>query len=131
LDGFECFRISDVKNLKPDPFAAFAEAALKKRGLRRPNKPSISVASIDSLLLSAARSFPLVTIHAESSDPDVCRIGRVVEVNRGRVSMLEINPDAKWDETPTRHRLNGITRVNFGGDYEDALQLVGGKPNPR
>jgi hypothetical protein len=52
----------------------------------------------------------------------------VLGVNRGRVSMLEICPDAMWDETPSEHRLNEITGVNFGGDYEDALHLVGGRP---
>jgi len=131
FDGFECFRIRDVKNLEPDPYAAFAEAALKKRGLRRPKKPSVSVASVDRLLLSAARTFPLVTIHTEAKDPDVCWIGRVLNINRGRVSMLEIGPDAMWDKTPSEHRLNEITRVNFGGDYEDALNLVSSKPGRR
>jgi hypothetical protein len=131
FNGFQCFRASDVKNLEPDPYAAFAEAALKKRGLRRPKKPSVSVASVDRLLLSAARAFPLVTIHTESIDPDVCWIGRVLGINRSRVSMLEINPDATWDEAPTEHRLNEITRVDFGGDYEDALHLVGSKPGRR
>jgi hypothetical protein len=131
FDGFECFRISDVKSLKPDPYAAFAEAALKKRGQCRPKKPLISLASIDTLLLSAAQAFPLVTIHAESSDPDVCRIGRVLGVNRDRVSMLEINPDATWDVVPIEYRLKEITRVNFGGDYEDALYLVGGRSDRR
>jgi hypothetical protein len=129
FDGFECFRVNDVKNLEPDPYAAFAEAALKKRRLRRPKKPRVSVDSVERLLLSAGRAFPLVTIHRESIDPDVCWIGRVLGVNRGRVSMLEINPDATWDKTPTEYRLNGITRVNFGGDYEKALHLVGGRPD--
>jgi hypothetical protein len=129
FNGFECFRITDVKNLEPDPYAAFAEAALKKRGLSRPKKPRVSVASVDSLLVSAARAFPLVTIERESIDPNVCWIGRVLGVKRGRVSILEIGAGAKWDKTPTEYRLNEITRVNFGGDYEDALYLVGGEPD--
>jgi hypothetical protein len=44
------------------------------------------------------------------------------------MSLLEINPDATWDDTPSEYRLSEITRVNFGGDYEDALYLVGGSP---
>jgi hypothetical protein len=32
FDGFECFRINDVKDLRPDPHALFAEAAVKKSG---------------------------------------------------------------------------------------------------
>ena len=39
---------------------------------------------------------------------------------------LEINPDATWDEKPNEYKLSEITRVDFGGDYEKALYLVGG-----
>jgi len=30
FDGFECFRVCDILNVSPDPYAAFAESALKK-----------------------------------------------------------------------------------------------------
>jgi len=128
LDGFSCFRIVDVKNLRPDPHAAFSEAALKKFGEPRPRRPKVSVASIEELLLSAGRLFPLLTIHREKSRSDVCWIGRIEEIARGQVSLLEIGPDAKWDCKPTSYKLSEITGVEFGGEYERALLLVGGKP---
>ena len=128
-NGFQCFRLADIRELQvPDPYAAFVEAALKKRGQRMPKKPRVAVASIDELLLSANRSYPLVTIHREKVDPDVCYIGRVVQVEDGHVSLLEINPDATWETQPKQYRLRDITRVDFGGAYEDALHLVGGHP---
>jgi hypothetical protein len=126
FDGFECFRIGDVRNMIPDPYACFAESALHKRRERMPKKPRISVAGIGELLLSASRLFPLVTIQREDIDPDVCWIGRVLSVEQGRVSLLEINPDAKWEKMPADYRLSEITRVSFGADYENALYLVGG-----
>src|SRR6478752_4926272 len=47
FDGFQCFRLSDVRELQvPHPYAAFAQAALKKRGERLPKKPRVSVASV-------------------------------------------------------------------------------------
>jgi hypothetical protein len=128
FDGFECFRIKDVNKVKLDPYAKFVKAAMKRRGERRLKRPRVSVEGTKELLLSASRAFPLVAIHREQDDPDVCWIGRVLGVNRGRVSLLEINPDATWDDTPTEHRLSEITCVNFGGDYENALYLVGGDP---
>ena len=128
FDGFECFRVNDVRNVRPDPYATFVETALLKRAERMPRKPRVSVASIKDLLLSANLAFPLVTIHREHVDPDVCSIGRVVGINRGRVSLLEINPDATWDTKANEHPLSEITRVSFGGDYEDALAVVGGNP---
>jgi len=35
---------------------------------------------------------------------------------------------AIWDERPARIPLREITRVDFGGGYEDALHIVGGSP---
>jgi hypothetical protein len=78
--------------------------------------------------VSAGGLFPLVTVHREVMDPDVCWIGRILGVDRGSVSLLEITPDATWEEKPESFRLSEITRVNFGGDYETALHLVGGDP---
>ncbi len=128
FDGFECFRVVDVRDLRLDPHRAFAEIALRKRGEGAPKKPRVSVANIEELLISASREFPLVTIQREQVDPDVCWIGRVLSVERDRVSLLEITPDATWERKPESYRLSEITRVSFGADYETALHLVGGDP---
>lgn len=128
LDGFSCFRIADIRNLRPDPYAAFSEAALKKLGDPRPKKPKVSVASIEELLLSASRAFPLVTIHREKARPDVCWIGKIEAIHAAKVSLLEIGPDAAWDAKPTSCKLKEITAVEFGGEYEKALVLVDGSP---
>lgn len=131
FNGFQCFRLSDVRELQmPHTHAAFAEAALRKRAIRIPRKPRVSVASISDLLISASRAFPLVTIHRERVDPDTCHIGRVVRVRNGLASLLEINPDASWDDEPCEYRISDITRVDFGGEYEESLHLVGGAPPP-
>jgi len=124
--GFECLRIKDLESIEEDPYAAFAEAALKKRGLRRPRMPHLDMSSIRSVVESAGAAFPLVVIHREENDPDVCHIGQVVAVSRTQLALLEIGPDAKWDADATAYALREITRVSFGGDYENALFLVGG-----
>jgi hypothetical protein len=129
FDGFECFRVDDVRDLLPDSHSELAEAALRIRGRKTPAKPHISLSSIEDLLLTASREFPLVTIHREQVDAAMCSIGRVQGIDKGRVSLLEISPDAKWDDKPEIYRLNQVTRVGFGGDYEDALYLVGGEPD--
>jgi hypothetical protein len=130
LDGFECFRIRDISKLIPDPYADFAQAAMKKRGERISKKPRVSLKNVEELLLSANRAFPLVTIQRQKVDPDICWIGRVLGVDSGYVSLLEINPDASWDREPSQFRLSEITSVSFGADYEDALHLVGGNSPP-
>jgi hypothetical protein len=128
FDGFKCFRLSDVRELEmPYKYTAFTEGAIKKRGERLPTKPRVSLASLEELLLSASKAFGLVTIHRERVDPDVCWIGRVVGISKGRVNLIEIDPDAHWSKKPKTYRLSEITHVDFGGDYEKALQLVGGE----
>jgi len=129
LNGFQCFRLSDVRQLRvPDEYAAFHEAVLRKRGQRFPKKPPVSVSSLAELLLTAAQAFPLVTIHREKVDPSVCWIGRVTDVRNGRVTLREIGPDARWDDQLGTYRLSEITRVDFGADYEDGLNSVAGVP---
>jgi hypothetical protein len=127
-NGFQCYRLSDIRKLRvPDKYARFHEAVLKKRGIRFPKKPRVDVTCLAELLLTANRVFPLVTIHREKADPSACWIGRVVDLSRGRVTLLEIGPDACWDDELESYRLSEITRVDFGGDYENALQLIGGR----
>jgi hypothetical protein len=129
FNGFACLRIADVRRLQaPAKYAEFAEAALRKRGQYLAEKPNVDLSNVANLLRSANIGFPLITIHRERVDPDVCHIGRVSGIDRGTVSLLEIGPDAVWDRELCSYRLREITRVDFGGGYEEALDLVGGPP---
>jgi hypothetical protein len=104
------------------------EAALRKRRARRPKWPDIDVSTVGTLLTTANRFFPLVTTHEQIAFPDCCDIGRVVACDKTHVALLRITPEAVWCKEPTRIRLSKITRVDFGGDYEGSLHLVGGAP---
>jgi len=127
FDGFECFRIKDLLSIEADPYADFAEAALRKRGEKKPRKPKINLDSVEDLLVTAGKTFPLITIHMEKSRPDVCYIGRVHELGTRKVALQCITPHAQWESTASKFPLAKITRLNFGGDYEEALYLVGGE----
>lgn len=128
-DGFQCLKLKDVKRLQaPDPYADFAVAALRKRRQKIRKRPDIDISELPALLMSANRLFPLVTIHRELIKPDSCWIGRVINVTEKSVILQEIGPDASWEKRPSRFRLSEITRVEFGGGYEEALHLVGGPP---
>jgi hypothetical protein len=123
--------ISDVKRLKvPDPYEDFIVAALRKQKQSIESKPDIDLGSLPALLKSANRLFSLVTIHRERVKPGTCEIGKVINISETHLHFLEIGPDAVWDEKPTKIRLCDITRVDFGGGYEEALHLVGKNPKP-
>jgi hypothetical protein len=130
LNGFQCFRLADVREVQvPDEYTSFIEAALAKRKQRTPKKPPVKLDTLEELLLTANRAFPLITIHREKVDPDVCEIGRVTGVSKSHVSLIEIDAAAEWAKKSKEYRLSEITRVDFGGEYEDALHIVGGPPN--
>jgi hypothetical protein len=129
FNGFQCMRFSDVRGLQaPHQYADFVVAALRRRGQTIRRKPNVDLSNLSALLNSASRLFPLVTVHRERVDAETCKIGRVAGVTKSRLSLLEIGPDALWEEKPSELRLNEITRVDFGGGYEEALHLVGGRP---
>jgi hypothetical protein len=107
FNGFQCFRLSDVRRLKiPAPYAEFAQAALKKRRERIPRKPPVDLSSLPRLLQTANKAFPLVTIHREIVDRGACHIGRVVQIEKSTLRLLEIGPDARRDVEPEQYRLN-------------------------
>lgn len=129
FNGFQCLRLQDVRNLQvPAKQTAFVEAALKLRGQKRPRTPRVNVQTIQELLSTAGRLFPVITIHRELVAPDVCHIGKVVSVSESEVSLLEIDADARWEDEILTYRTKQITRIDFGGDYEQALVLVGNLP---
>ncbi len=129
-NGYACIRFTDVRALRiPNPYWQFHQAARRKLGEKFPRKPTIKLSSVPDILLSANRLFPLVAIHRENKVPDACWIGRVIGIDGSDVAFQEISPAAIWYKDPSTYRLNQITQIEFGGPYETALHLVGGKYN--
>jgi hypothetical protein len=125
FDGFRVFRIRDLSSVEvPAPHASFVETALRLRAALAPPSPPIDLADLPSLLTSASAAFPVITVHREIDDPDVCHIGVVQKIVDGTLTLKTINPDGLWDNEPVLFDLPEITRVDFGGLYEQALTLV-------
>jgi hypothetical protein len=123
LDGFCCLRYCDITELKaPAPHADFLQSALLERGIAKGDFPG-ELTSLPALLQSAGNAFHLLSIFYEIED-DMCYVGKLNDVTDTEVHVLEVSPDGRWDHTPTPHLLAGITRVDFGGAYEEALHLV-------
>ena len=127
-EGFEAFRVEDVENLRDAPNRGFVETALRVRGDPRPDAAGLNLETTEQLLLTAAARFPLISLHHEVLDPEVCWIGRLVRVGGGVVTLREVGPGAEWLEELYDYRLDDLTRIGFGQDYEDALYRVAGEP---
>jgi len=132
LDGLSILRLDDVTELEdPHEHADFVTTALRLRGETRRGEAVLDLSGWRSALqgLLASRSgdeAPIVALHEEDDDEAPCRIGAITEVGDERVRMVEIDPNADWSTQASEVRLSGITRIDFGGAYEDALRLVGG-----
>jgi hypothetical protein len=127
LDGYTALRTADLRSSKPwggkkNGFPGRALAYFEQS----PVLPDgIDLTTTKTLIETAAERWPMVTIHVEVDDPQVCFIGKPLAVTSRTLRLLEITPAAKWDSEPTGYRLRNITRIDFGGRYEEVLHAVG------
>lgn len=123
--GFEAFRRQDVGTLTaPSPRAAFLGKVLARRGSERPAPPELVLDDLGSLLDGLSWDFPLLTLHREIADPEARHHGAVVYYSDEVVGLREIDGDANWREAATEYPVGEITRVEFGGPYQEALALA-------
>ena len=125
--AFNVFRLSDITQLEsPAPHADFKAKVLRLRKERLSIAPKLDLSSWRTVVTSASRRFPLITLHTERRDADVCYIGRPTTLTARSGTFLSINPDGEWDDELAVAWAD-VTRVDFGGAYEEALALVGYK----
>ncbi|MFD0884234.1 hypothetical protein ACFQ08_06675 [Streptosporangium algeriense] len=131
LDGHSVVRLRDVEHATRSGWKAarVAHRVLRLRG-ERPQAPAgIDLDTTTGLIDTLTRVFPLMSVHIEEIDPDVCHIGRAHGVTRRKnLRLQEISPRASWENTCSRYRTSDITRFDVGDDYIDALHTVGGSP---
>lgn len=102
FDGFDCVSVKTITRVERDPWGRFPEAVFKKRGERVPARPPVKLESVDALISSAGKAYPLVVIERARVDPDVVLIGKVISVDDKQLSLLEIDPNAVWDREPRK-----------------------------
>lgn len=125
LDGFVCLRLEDVSHVdRPAPCWEFLKEALLLRKQRHKDDLTIDCESVSTLLRSIPKSVGLVSVHSETVDPDVCFIGRIVNVGEDKLILDTVSPDAEWHTESMGFQLSDITQIGFGGAYEEALFQV-------
>jgi len=129
LDGYAALRLGDIKRVErrggPDSFPL---RALRHFG-QFPSVPDgVDLDTIEGPLASLGTKYPLLIIHVEQLDPRICYVGKLVSTSKRSLRLFEINPDATWDEKPTKWALKEVRRVEAGSRYAEALHAVGGDP---
>lgn len=125
FDGMACMRYADVTSLEREEHAGFLERALEARGAVRASQAPVDLSSLQSIIETAARAFPVITLHVPSDENRYeCFIGKVIGLNADTVDFVHITRDAEWEEWLREIPFSEIIRVDFGGDYEEALFLA-------
>jgi hypothetical protein len=125
FDGMACMRYSDVTTFAPEPHTAYLERALEARGAVRASQAPVDLSSLPAIIESSAKAFPVITLHTPSEEMQYeCYIGKVIAMNTETVDFCHITRDAEWEEFLREIPFSEIIRVDFGGDYEEALFLA-------
>jgi hypothetical protein len=120
LIGYTALRLQDIEQVTRHAEKCDGFMVRATRKLRAVPQPRVSLSSARELLRTANRRFPALTIHPEKVDADVCFIGKPIGFSSTHVEFYEIDTSGHWHEID-RHALNSITRIDFGGGYENAL----------
>jgi len=131
IDGFEAQRIADLSQIERKfRGRAFFIRALRVKQAHLPSAVGLATHSTRALLESARRLFPLVGVYREPGTAGV-DIGRIVDLSPAGFRMRVLNPNAEFDDRVDRFKYADITRVIFGGEYENTLARVAAIPFPR
>jgi hypothetical protein len=124
LNGYQILFLEDISDfVHPAPFNDFQKKVLELREEEAQN-PEIELGDLSQILLDISEDFGLVTLHREELESDSCEIGRVVRADEVSFELEEIGSDARWFDETYEYDLYDITRIEFGGAYEEALLLV-------
>jgi hypothetical protein len=129
FDGWHLIRVKDIQAVSIDPNAdCFEIKALKARLLWPPSAPELTLDDVVSAVGSASAAAVIVSVFDEFDRPDVCWIGDVTFLDDSKLHLLEVDTRAGWARKPRAFDPADVTRVDFGGGYEEALSLVAGSP---
>ncbi len=124
VDGYCVIRQCDITACNVfDDSTCFTTRALRLKNVRLRKLKGVDIASWAAAIESAASQFPLLVLHREECRDDSCLVGHFKELNSSSVTFFSISPSATWDKT-TQVLLAQLTRLDFGGGYEDALWKV-------
>ncbi|HEX7761125.1 MAG TPA: hypothetical protein VF459_16585 [Caulobacteraceae bacterium] len=123
-NGFALLRRDTIEAIEQCDRSEFMKKALKLKGYEFQQPPPLELSGSRSILTSLMGRHILSTIYIEEIDPDVVYIGYAKVVGDVYFEISPLSPSAEAQSRNDRFRLSELTRIDFGGEYEKALQLV-------
>jgi len=132
LDGFTALRISDITAVKLKfRRRSFYVRSIQHKRLPLPGLPKLDLDSESEVLRSMQRLFSLIVVNREIVNTGASEIGRLTRISSRTVTMQLIDPSAHWIRGTETFRARDITRIGFGGGYEESLAGVAGLKDPK
>lgn len=126
FNGFSLLRLEDIDCISMwKERQEMVQYVLARRHLEIPAMhfpiadPEVKLPHILALVQN---TYPLVTIHREGIDDSVCYVGTIAALKKKSFVLNLLGTAAEWEGT-RKFRYSDVTRVDFGGKYEDALWL--------
>ncbi|MCB2153992.1 hypothetical protein KQI84_03845 [bacterium] len=123
-NGYSAELVSTLKSIKRARNGEFVRKALELRSQSWPHEDEVGRIKLTSkrgVIESALEFFPLVSVHPLRTAPDILFIGREPSFSDGEMDWREISIQGEMDDGLRWHRMKPITRIDFGGLYEQAL----------
>jgi hypothetical protein len=131
LNGYTLIRKKDITDYCiNDESQYFLFRAQQELGLYPKYSFNVDLNNIKSVCEEIHNFSPLITVFKEKSEDIAAYIGVITKITECTFSLYEIDSNAEWDK---EHILNfqKISKINWGGGYENALWQVGKKDIPK
>lgn len=127
LDGYEILRIRDIDRADTEfKHREFYLRALELKGEEVKYPRGVQTETLTRVIETAAERYGVVVISRERKFPDEVAIGRLRATLKTGIRIDWVTPSAELEEDDTLYRYADITRLEFGGTYEQTLALVAG-----
>lgn len=125
FDGYDIIRIADITTVDDDREGGYIERAIAALGRPQVDFRLPDSASTKDVLRAAADHVKFICVFLEAEPDYPLVIGHLKRLGDRKAEMQIINPRGVWATRAFRCRYKDITRVEFGGRYETALERFG------
>jgi hypothetical protein len=126
-DGYCVFHNSSVKGYRVyDNENYLLNEVVRFKKIKPKAIAEISIKNWTEILQIVNEKFPLIVIEREKINNKICNIGKLETVKKKSFTLKEIDADAVWIES-FKYKFDDLTKVGFGGLYENTLAFVAEK----
>jgi hypothetical protein len=124
-DGFRALRLGTVSEVEPvDPEESLLPRVIAARPVTL-EVPDVSLDDARALLEGVRRHFALIYLVTDDLEGGAFWIGEIASLDDGGVMLRKVSATGEWADQ-AYYRYESITRIGFGGGYEEALALAAG-----